>query len=164
MKTVQFDINDPRLKLFADNHTFIAGTDPQHIEQTEGVLFAGQLIAPGVVFNALGRNVLHDGYKYLEANSDNYYQFKGVMQNVTLPGFSQPMTLMLFSAFSISGPDEQMHAFAKEHDFNSAYFALAYDEKTRSLSFLDSAHAIQRYAGAINIVNDDGSFVLVDNL
>lgn len=162
MKTVQFKQSDSRFSLFSDSHTFIVATDPQHIDSDGEFDFADRKITPGTVFISIGKNVLHEGYSYLEALKENYYQFKGVMDEVSLPGLDEPMMLALFSSFSQDGQNTSLKNFASEHGYRNAYFALAYNPTTKQLEFIDNEHTKKIYAGHIEIVNDDGAFMLID--
>lgn len=164
MKTIKFEQEDPRLMLFSNMQSFIVGTDIQHIDTNGSFAFAGQTIKPGVVFNSLGKNVLHEGYSYLESKAGNYYQFKGCIDEVVLPGFLEPTMLVLFTAFSITGTNEGMVRFAQSSGCRNAYFALAYNSKSKQLEFIDSEHTKKVYAGHISIEDQSGHFLLIDEI
>ena len=162
MKTVKFEQPDSRLALFSDSHTFIVATNPEHIDSNVTFQFADRKVTLGTIFTSIGKNVLHTGYSYLEAQKGNYYQFKGVIDEVTLPGFNEPMMIVLFSSFSTDGPNTNLESFGKEHGYRNAYFALAYNTETELLEFIDNEHTKKVYAGNIEIVNDDGALMIVD--
>lgn len=163
-KTIRFKNNDPRLTLFSDNHSFIAGTELHHIDTDFHFTFGGRDINNDVVFRSLGRNVMREGYKYLEAQDGHYYRFNGAIHEVGLPGFSQPMTLVLFSAFSLTGKNEGMVEFAKNNGVEHAFFALAYNPTTQTLDFFDSQYLMQCYSGVIDVINDNGEFMLINEI
>ncbi|MEJ6534083.1 MULTISPECIES: hypothetical protein [Pseudoalteromonas] len=164
MSTVQFLNNDSRLNLFTDGQTFIVTTEVQHVDTSEEVPFGDVVLKPGTVFSALGKNALHQGLRFIEATDDHYYQFKGVIDEVALPRFKQPVSLFLFTAFSVDGQHKGLVDFAKANNASKAYYALAINPAKKTLEFIDAELNHHAYSSEISIVNDDGSFLLVDDL
>ncbi|MGP4943228.1 hypothetical protein [Pseudoalteromonas nigrifaciens] len=164
MTTVKFKQDDPRFSIFADEYTFLVCTDPQHIDTSSPVSIGPLSITTETVFSSLGKNILKDGFRYLEAQAGNYYRFVGCIKEVDAPGFIGPVNLVLFSAFSVDGTNEQLSTFAQQHNARNAYFALAYTKDEEQFEFINSEYAKQCYTLDINVVHDDGNFLLVDEL
>ncbi|MDI4652623.1 MULTISPECIES: hypothetical protein [Pseudoalteromonas] len=164
MGTVQFLNHDSRLNLFTDGQTFIVTTEPQHLGTDAEVPFNDVIIKPGTVFSSLGKNALHQGLRFIEATDGHYYQFKGVIDEVSLPRYKGPVSLFLFTAFSVDGPHKGLVDFAKTNKAGKAYYALAINPINKTLEFVDAELKHHSYTSDINIMNDNGSFLLVDDL
>lgn len=164
MRTVQFSNNDPRLNLFTDGQTFIVTTEQHHVDVSAEVAFSDITLKPGVVFSSIGVNALHQGLRFIEAADDHYYQFKGVIDEVTLPRYKEPVSLFLFTAFSVDGQHKGLVDFANAQNAEKAYYALAINPTNKTLEFVDADLKHHSYTSDINIVNDDGTFLLVDDL
>lgn len=164
MGTVKFLNNDSRLNLFTDGQTFIVTTEHQHLDTAAEVLFNDVVLKPGTVFSSIGKNALHHGLRFIEAADGYYYQFKGVINEVTLPRYKQPVSIFLFTAFSVEGPHKGLVDFAKTNNAGKAYYALAINPINKTLEFVDADLKHHTYSSDINIVNESGSFLLVDDL